>query len=133
VYSDGESATSLAFRVILVRLGVNVAEERGAGTVVAVSSRIANCLCSLAPTSSMLMSAVSYGMLSGLTVLLDADRPKRTPYRRFCPVEASFSLAGRCSGESSIDEGGIFLVFRIHSAARCSASSSCSMVIDSLT
>jgi hypothetical protein len=32
-----------------------------------------------------------------------------------------------------MDEGGIFLVFLIHSAARCSASSSCSMVIDSLT
>ena len=36
-------------------------------------------------------------------------------------------------GGFSIDEGGIFLLFRIHSAARCSASSSCSMVIDLLT
>ena len=36
-------------------------------------------------------------------------------------------------GGFSIDEGGIFLAFRIHSAARCSASSSCSMVIDWLT
>jgi len=48
-------------------------------------------------------------------------------------VEASFCLAGRRSGGSSIDEDGIFLVFLIHSAARCSASSSCSMVIDLLT
>ena len=48
-------------------------------------------------------------------------------------VEASLSLAGRRSGGSSIDEDGIFFVFLIHSAARCSASSSCSMVIDSLT
>ena len=37
-------------------------------------------------------------------------------------------------GGFSIDEdGGIFLIFLIHSAARCSASSSCSMVIDWLT
>src|SRR5580692_371301 len=48
-------------------------------------------------------------------------------------VDASFSLAFRFSGGSSIDEDGIFFVFLIHSAARCSASSSCSMVIDSLT
>ena len=33
-------------------------------------------------------------------------------------------------GGFSIDEGGIFLIFLIHSAARCSASSSCSMVMD---
>jgi len=33
-------------------------------------------------------------------------------------------------GGFSIDEGGIFLVFLIHSADLCSASSSCSMVMD---
>ena len=36
-------------------------------------------------------------------------------------------------GGFSIDEGGIFLIFLIHSAARCSASRSCSMVMDWLT
>jgi len=33
-------------------------------------------------------------------------------------------------GRFSIDKGGIFLIFLIHSEARCSASSSCSMVMD---
>jgi hypothetical protein len=47
-------------------------------------------------------------------------------------VDVSFSVA-RCSEGSSMEEGGIFLVFLIHSAARCSASSSCSMVIVLLT
>ena len=46
----------------------------------------------------------------------------------FFPSQALDALGG-----FSIDEGGIFFVFLIHSAARCSASSNCSMVIDLLT
>jgi hypothetical protein len=56
------------------------------------------------------------------------------------PTSSSQS-GGRCVllprglvfGRSSIDEGGIFLIFLIHSAALCSASSNCPMVIDWLT
>ena len=48
----------------------------------------------------------------------------RDPY---FPDQALEALGG-----FSIDEGGIFLLFLIHSAARCSASSNCSMVIDLL-
>ena len=67
--------------------------------------------------------------------------PRERPLAAYCEktpalnqaVDASFSLGCRCSGGSSMDEEGIFFVFLIHSAARCSASSSCSMVIDSLT
>src|SRR5579863_2319562 len=46
---------------------------------------------------------------------------------------APCSRVGRRSGGSSLEEGGIFLVFLIHSAARCSASSNCSIVIVLLT
>ena len=48
-------------------------------------------------------------------------------------VDASVSSFGWCSGGSSIELGGIFLVFLIHSAALCSASSNCSMVMVLLT
>jgi hypothetical protein len=43
------------------------------------------------------------------------------------------SRVGRRSEGFSVEEGGIFLVFLIHSAARCSASSNCSMAIVLLT
>ena len=48
--------------------------------------------------------------------------------KSFFPDQALEALGG-----FSIDEGGIFLLFRIHSAALCSASSNCSIVIDLLT
>ncbi len=46
----------------------------------------------------------------------ESRRRKTSPLNQ--AVDASFSLADRCLGGSSIDEGGIFLVFLIHSAAQ---------------
>jgi len=50
--------------------------------------------------------------------------------RKLTQLGPSPNQAVDALGGLSIDEGGIFLIFLIHSAARCSASSSCSIVID---
>jgi hypothetical protein len=51
----------------------------------------------------------------------------------YCSARSPLNQAVDALEGFSIDEGGIFLLFLIHSAALCSASSSCSMVIDWLT
>ena len=48
----------------------------------------------------------------------------------YCDAISPLNQAVDAFGGFSIDEGRIFLIFLIHSAAPCSASSSCSMVID---
>jgi hypothetical protein len=51
--------------------------------------------------------------------------------RKLTGLDSCPNQAVDASGGFSVDEeGGIFLVFLIHSAALCSASSSCSIVID---
>jgi hypothetical protein len=51
--------------------------------------------------------------------------------RKLTGLDSSPNQAVDTLGGFSIDEeGGIFLIFLIHSAALCSASSSCSMVMD---
>src|SRR5580693_10347780 len=46
----------------------------------------------------------------------------------YCSARSPMNQAVDALGGFSIDEGGIFLIFLIHSAARCSDLSSCSMV-----
>jgi hypothetical protein len=46
----------------------------------------------------------------------------------YCGARSPLNQAVDALGGLSIDEGGIFLIFLIHSAARCSDLSSCSMV-----
>jgi len=59
-------------------------------------------------------------------------RESRCYFRLQCEVGPP-NQAVDALGGFSIDEGGIFLAFLIHSAARCSASSSCSIVMILLT
>jgi hypothetical protein len=48
----------------------------------------------------------------------------------YCSARSPLNQAVDALGGFSTDEGAIFLLFLIHSAALCSASSSCSMVMD---
>ena len=50
----------------------------------------------------------------------------------YCSARSPLNQAVDALEGFSIDEGGIFLLFLIHSAARCSASRSCSMVMNCL-
>src|SRR5579872_1788958 len=62
-----------------------------------------------------------------------SSQRNRANQLKYQAVDAPVSHLGWGSSESSIDVGGIFLAFLIHSAALCSASSSCCMVMLLLT
>ena len=61
------------------------------------------------------------------------DAIRKRASRRLTGLDPFPNQAVDALGGFSTDEGAIFLLFLIHSAALCSASSSCSMVIDWLT